>query len=486
MKLIGLIRAHKVMTATTVIVIAVILLYAFSRGGEELPYEFVIAERGSISQEVSVNGKVKASENVVLAFERSGKIVSVSKDVGDRVAIGTEIIRIDSSELSAQLREAEANVDAQKAKLDELRRETNGSTSAKEYVGTIELLNDSYTKADNAVRIQTVTILTGSQDSGYTFIFDCNENVSLRADVAHNRKRVGDVLVSWRNELDKLEDDSSRQEFDIALSMAQQYLSVFRGFLNGYVELVNECWTTKSVYSEVVTNLNAGSASINTALTNITNKKQSILSQGSSISGQEALVRQAEASADAIKVQISKTTLRSPINGIVTKQDASVGQIISANSAIAEVISDKKLEVETNIPEADIAKVDVGDSVKIDLDAYGRDEIFEARVVKIDPAETIVEGVSTYKASIEFLKDDDRIKPGMTANIDILSDSLENVIAVPQRAVIRDGSRKFVRILQGENYSEVDVETGLIGSDGRVEIISGVQEGDRVITFLEE
>ena len=61
--------------------------------------------------------------------------------------------------------------------------------------------------------------------------------------------------------------------------------------------------------------------------------------------------------------------------------------------------------------------------------------------------------------------------------------SRENVIAVPQRAIIRKNGDQFVRIADDESFREVKVETGLRGSDGNIEIISGISEGDKVITF---
>ena len=138
------------------------------------------------------------------------------------------------------------------------------------------------------------------------------------------------------------------------------------------------------------------------------------------------------------------------------------------------------------MPEADIAKVAVGNGSLVTLDAYGRDVVFEAKVVAVDPAETIVDGVATYKVTFQFVKNDERVKSGMTANIDIKSASRENVIAVPQRAIIRKNGDQFVRIADGESFREVKVETGLRGSDGNIEIISGINEGDKVITFSKE
>jgi len=75
----------------------------------------------------------------------------------------------------------------------------------------------------------------------------------------------------------------------------------------------------------------------------------------------------------------------------------------------------------------------------------------------------------------------------MTANIDIITGTRENVLAIPTRAVIaRDGMKK-VRLIGNDNViREVPVVTGLRGSKGTIEIVEGIREGDKVITFLEE
>src|SRR5581483_10901237 len=98
--------------------------------------------------------------------------------------------------------------------------------------------------------------------------------------------------------------------------------------------------------------------------------------------------------------------------------------------------SDTKFQIDANIAEADIAKVALGQKATVTLDAYGPDVVFNATVIKIDPAETIVDGVPTYKTTFQFDTPDDRIKSGMTANIDIQGDSHTDVLAVPERAVI--------------------------------------------------
>ncbi|HRY62364.1 MAG TPA: efflux RND transporter periplasmic adaptor subunit, partial [Candidatus Paceibacterota bacterium] len=204
------------------------------------------------------------------------------------------------------------------------------------------------------------------------------------------------------------------------------------------------------------------------------------------IRAQEAAVEEARANVSSIRAQIGKTILRSPISGIITKKDFEVGEIVSANEPVLYVISDNNFEMEANVPEADIAKVDIGDAAKVTLDAYGPDVVFDSVVTKIDPAETMIEGVATYKTTLSFVKKDERVKSGMTANIDILTDKKEGVPAVPQRAVSAEDGERFVMLNTGGDTPEKRViVVGLRGSDGYTEVLSGLVEGDKIVGLAE-
>ena len=105
----------------------------------------------------------------------------------------------------------------------------------------------------------------------------------------------------------------------------------------------------------------------------------------------------------------------------------------------------------------------------------------------VNPASTVVSGVVNYKvvASLEKL---DEIKPGMTANLTVLVGEKAGVLAVPQRAVIQNG-KKQVRIVDDttkKTYHEVEVQTGMEADGGLVEIVSGLSEGEEVVTFIKK
>jgi len=205
------------------------------------------------------------------------------------------------------------------------------------------------------------------------------------------------------------------------------------------------------------------------------------------IVSQQAQVKRAQANLQSINIQLLKMELRSPLEGVVTKQEAKVGEIISVNSPFISIISGNKFKIEANIPEVDISKIELNDSANVRLDAYESDVIFKANLISIDPAETVIEGVSTYKVTLHFIQEDERIKSGMTADVDILTDERRDVVAIPARAIFTKDGDKFVKIIDPEEIiSEVKVETGLKGTLGQIEITEGIAVGDKIITILRE
>ncbi|MDP2684265.1 MAG: efflux RND transporter periplasmic adaptor subunit [bacterium] len=401
------------------------------------------------------------------------------------------------------------------------------------YDDVINTLNDGYLKADNAINTLLDDLFTDTADVKFTFE---PNNSNLETGTLNERKNSVRDLASLRSEMDK--DHSLNSDYDASLLVGKNSLTVVRNFLNLVGDILDGSTTlTTATLATYKANLNTARTNVNTALTSVSNLQQSISAQkntnnasintaesvlageefdlksaqdqlalklaGSTeeqINAQEANVKQAEAnissqravisqriaSVASAKAKIDKNIIYSPINGVVTKQDAKEGEIVSANVNLISIISEAQFEIEANITEVDISKIKIGDKAEVLLDAYGEDEIFEASVVSVDPAEKVIEGVSTYKTTLIFLGSVDKIRSGMTADLEILTNSLDDVIAVPQRALIVKNGNKIVRTLVGGEVKENIVKTGLRGSDGKIEILEGIKEGDMVITFIEE
>lgn len=198
----------------------------------------------------------------------------------------------------------------------------------------------------------------------------------------------------------------------------------------------------------------------------------------------QAQIDQAQSALDRLNSQLSNYQITAPFDGLVGKITVKENQSVTPTEVIASIIGTEQFKITVDIPESDITKVMMGNKVEITLDAYGSDIKFTGTVSTIDPAETLISDVVYYKVEVTLDDTDQEVKKGMSANIDILTNEKKNVIVVPVRAVLenQDGS-KYVRILKNDEVFIAIVTTGLRGDEGKIEILSGVLEGDQVITF---
>ena len=492
--------------------------YLYWKNTPEIPYEFIIAGHGNLIQEVSVVGKVEPAEKVDLAFEKTGKVARVYATVGDTIRAGAALITLENAELLAELAEAEADVKMQQAKLEELRKGTRDEEIRVQEVkvenarvavrdaqkNLVDKINDAYTKSGDAIRSKVDQFFISPRGSDPELDFSVFDSGLERA-LENGRLQIEQTFTLWRTSLDALIVSDNIAEYSrqaavnlnqtrtllddaaLALSTVTASVTLSQTKIDGYRSDVS---TARANINTAIINLSAAEEKLRGAESGLKLTEEELLLKKAGpikeqITAQVAKVAQSEAAVLTKRAELAKTILVSPINGVVVHQDAKVGEIVAAHTVLVSIISASRFEIKINVPEADIAKLERGDRARVTLDAYGNDVVFEAVLTQIEPAETILEGVTTYAATLQFSQNDSKIRSGMTANMDISTDERVNVIAIPRRAVVTKNGTKFVRIMRNNTIKEIPITTGLQGSDGRVEIIQGITEGDRVVVFFE-
>ena len=512
--IIGYIKTHYLISIIGAIVIIALGSFGYVKYNSAPKYQTVTPSYQKIVQGVSVTGKVKPSANADLAFERSGTVSNVYSDVGSQVNAGDLIVSLQSADLTADLAQAQAQLLKEQVKLTNLKagnRPEDISISqaqldnAKAVVAaanssTINAISDAYSKADDAIRYHTDKFFNNPRTAAPTLIFSVGD-ASLANSLQNTRADLENVLANFSTQTQTLtvaDDVTSIANSSVVwLNKIKSFLDSLSGGVNF---LSNNSSLSQTVIDGYKVDMSAARGDISAAISEVTsavnvrnNALSSLATAQSQFDLQKAGNTQSDIDAQAAQVQtqlslvaikqaaLSKNFLRSPITGVVSRQDAKVGQIAPAGVVLVSVISNSQFQIEANIPEASISKVKIGDLAKVSLDAYQDGTSFDASIIRIDPAETIVDGVPTYKITFEFSKTDDRIRSGMTANIDIVSASKENALIVPQRVVLSDENGNYVKVLQNGNIVVVRVQTGIRGSDGNIEIIQGLSGGETVI-----
>ena len=136
-------------------------------------------------------------------------------------------------------------------------------------------------------------------------------------------------------------------------------------------------------------------------------------------------------------------------------------------------------EVKARFSEADTAKIHAGQAAKVEFESLGQQ--LTARVIRIDPIETVVANVVTYTVTLLLDKKLEEIKPGMTGNVDVIISQKQNVLRLPVTAINPRNGRATVQVVRPDGTQESrEVSTGLKGDDD-IEITSGLDAGDKVV-----
>jgi len=225
----------------------------------------------------------------------------------------------------------------------------------------------------------------------------------------------------------------------------------------------------------------------------------------------EANVKIKQGALDKAKADLDHCTITSPIDGVVISRSVDVGQTVAASlqaPVIFQIANDlTKMQIDSNVAEADVGAVEVGQTVDFTVDAFPT-RTFHGNVVQVRNAPITVQNVVTYDTVIAVENPDLKLKPGMTANVSIIIEHKDNVIQLknaalryrPPDAATSDQPRstsspggqrptgarerkpeRTIYVLSFGRPKPVQIKTGI--SDGIVtEVTEGLKEGDKVVT----
>ncbi len=499
------IKTYKKISALILLVLLFVSFKVFKNGnGDE---EIFTVKRGSISQKVIVSGKVKPVSDADLSFEKVGKVLKVYVNVGDKVSVGQSLVSLDQSSAYADFLKAKSNVVSEEAKLEELKI---GSTKEEIALKETEVSNaeialknsetnlsnkieDAYVKSDDAIRNYTDGLFSNPRGSSPQINIFVSDN-SLKNDINYSRLDIENFLNTW-----SVSDFSANKE---NITKTEDALYKMKTFLDKVAIVVNSLSSNSSLSQTTIdtykSNVSTARTNITTAISNLSSAEEKwntakanlavskreleLTKSGSTpeqIKAQEAKVLQYKAEEQRMLSELNKLTLRSPINGVVTKQDSKEGETVSSGVVYVSVISDGNYEIEANVSEVSVGKVSVGNPVSIKMDAFP-EKIFYGKVSYIEPGETIVDGVVNYKTTIIFDQNYPEIKTGLTTSLDIEAFKVDNVLVIPQYAVSNMGGENLVSLIVGNKKENKKISLGRLSSDGMVEVLDGLLEGQKI------
>jgi RND family efflux transporter MFP subunit len=504
------------------IALAVIIIFLFSRAGTSNAKDILVVHPQDFVQKLTVSGTVVAAQNADLGFAQGGRIVSVHAAVGDSVQAGTILAEVENGDARATLLQKQAALQTAQAKLHAAQNGTRPeqvAVSESQLAGdqaalgvadqaAINALKNAYSSIDTALASYIDQFFGGARTNP-SFGFNISngsttyhiEGGSLTFAINAKRSQINDLMASLNTLNQTLSTEKDILNVNtVALQTLQATQSLISNISTVVTGYSSSDTASQTIYNGFKTALASAGLNINTAISSLTSamsaekaavsavdkdQKNLDLAKAGSIQTDIdiAVANVAAANADVLNAlaQLNKTIVKAPFDGMITKMNAKVGEIASSNASDISINSNGTYQVQSNVPEVYVSSLHVGDTASSTLDAYGPAVFFPLKVIAIDPAQTVVNGVSNYKTTLQFLAEDARIRIGMTANITIKTGEVQNALVVPQGAVFSKNDQQFVQIINGKNTIDQQVAVGVASSLGQVQIVTGLHDGDRVV-----
>jgi HlyD family secretion protein len=429
-------------TTIWIIIGALVLLgivyFAFLRK-PKVQYNTTEAKKGELTETVSVTGTLKANDTVSLDFETTGRVKSVNVKVGQKVAKGDVIGSLDEASLQLAVDQAKANLEKAQAdagiNFDMIHSADVGKSNAGKYLDDTKSLNKKNVAAAEQKKSDAEQYLEDAQ----SYFDQVKSDDGADSSTTKSAKLTLDTAEASYEQAKKAL-DVANQTADLAETSAENSLETAKATLSA----------AKSKYVAA---------------------------------SKDANVASFEAAYESALVNMDRAVLRAPTNGIIKEVNFKVGEVMGAASVetFAKMISYDFI-LEAKVSESDIAKIKLDQKATLTFDAFDPDEKFTATVVSIDPSATVVQDVVDYIVKLAMDKDDLRLKDGMSADLDVLIFEKNDVLAIQERAIKDVDGKKIVQILEKGSPAQREVKTGAKGDGGMIEIVSGLKEGDMVIT----
>ncbi len=532
------ISQHKIATSFIIIVLGVAAYYGYTTlwgTTTETSYVLASVQKGTLIVSVSGSGQISASDQVDIKPKVSGDVVWLGIKAGQEIKQGQTILSLDDTDAKKEIINAELAIEEAQLNLDK-----STAQAPIDYESKLESLQtakdnlkkeyeDIFGTVSNAF-LSLPTLITYSYNVLYGTDLSSNNLIQYDVDVYRNLftqtadrdlvNSMADIAIKDYKAARNAYDDNFLQFKNLTLyssesekeEMLTDTLDTTRAVAQSLKSEINLLDTIVDIAKKRSQNLNSTitgfQTNLRTYLTTANNNLSSLLSQQSSLKDAKATITNTENTISILKInnptgvnpidlQISRNSIEqkkvaltdlktkiadyviyAPFTGIITKVNIKKGDSVSSGAALTTLITRQKI-AEISLNEVDVAKVKVAQKVTLIFDAV-EDLSITGEVAEIDTLGTVSQGVVNYAVKIVFDTQDDRVKSGMSVSATIITDVKQDALMVPNSAVKSNGTN-YVEILNGAASQSQNVEIGL-SNDTMTEIVSGIKEGDKVIT----
>jgi len=410
-----------ILIATAVIIIISMfnLLACRANGDVQKDTETFTVARGDVIQTVNTSGYIESEKENSYSLMTSGK-VAYCLEKGDTFKNGDMLIEIDTTRLKLLVAQAEENMSV----------------------------------AENSLSLARLS---------YKQALDAN-HIALQ--MAEENKKLSELSV--QNALTSLED-------------ANEYLNLVEESALSTDALISQAsagsHSAEGLYNQAIINQ---SATYWQNLSSTQSAARQIEITAKNISQAESQLELSRINLDLINLDVDNSTIYAPYDGVVLSSAYSQGEYAGPGVPAISIISSAFI-IKAEVNETDIVNLEVGQDALIRLDAYYED-VFGGKITEISPVSTNIGGVVSFGLTVKpDAADIPTLLYGLSASLDIVTSSAEDVLYVPVQSVFEEDGKSYVNV-PGENKSikKVEVTTGIYNFDF-IEIKSGLSEGDAIL-----
>lgn len=380
----------------------------------------VLVESKNWALEIKANGVVQAVKKINLSPEDAGRVAKLYVKEGDSVSTGQIIARMSSERLLARVNQYQAILETKKVEL----AEKQTGTRPEEIAAARAIVNT----AKASVTAAAAKLARANEE--------LQRNQIIAAEGAISRNKLGQYITAKEQAQAELEAERAR--------LKEQQESLNRA-INGF--------------------------------------------RTTEIERSKAQVASARAQLAYYQTQLNDTIIRAPFAGTITRRFAEVGDFVTpttsasssegaTSTSIAELSSG--LEIEAKIPEANISKIYLGQTVEIEVDAY-TNETFKGKVSLIAPSAIKENNVTFFRVKIALSTGVEKLKAGMNARLKFTTKPIENALLIPLAAIVTQPDGKTgVYIADEENNARFKLIKVSAASGSQVRVLEGLKIGDRL------
>ena len=500
------------------------------------------AQKGTLVVSVSGSGQVSASNQTNVQAQVSGTVASIPVSNNQSVKAGQALIILDTTNDERAVRNAQSSLENAQLALQTLMApaststllqsqqsavqaqqslQTNQSNLASDYTSAYADISNTFIDLSgvmsglNGVLYNTTLNKIQANADAYTNLIS---NINPNAQVYHDSAIAGyqaaytaynQALADYKNTtinsststIESLlaETYSTLKIISIANSDTKNLLDLVNTTLQqqGNMRIPAQLNTDETSMQSYISTTNSHLQTILQIQNSIQSDKQAIavgqisiqqtaaalaqLQSGPTqlqIQTQQLAVTQAQNSLSDAKENLNNDYVRAPFDGTITNITARVGQ--PASGTLAVLVGNIQL-AQATLNEVDVVNIKVGQQATITFDALP-DLTLTGKVSEVDTIGTVSQGVVSYNVQVALDVPNAQVKPGMSDTVSIITNVKQDVLLVPNSAISTKQNVSYVQVMQASGTpSDVEVTTGL-SNDSETEILSGINEGDKVVT----